>query len=80
MLIMCRSVRQFQHIVHPLPTQQLWVPGGRELCLSGPSYLHTCMTCTLYIRGGRGGGLGVGGGDFASGVCPVPGKTIVCGI
>ena len=30
-----------------LPTQQLWVPGGRELLLSA-SCIHTCMTCALY--------------------------------
>ena len=41
-------IRQTSHSTLCLPTQQWWVPCGWKLCLSGPSCLHTCMTCELY--------------------------------
>ena len=61
-MTMCRNVGQTSNSMLTLPTQQWWVPGGRELWLSGWSCLHACMTCALYSPRGD---------DIAQVVCVV---------
>ena len=43
--------QQISHSTLPLHTQQWWVPGGRNLCLSSSSCLRTCLRVLSSPRG-----------------------------